>query len=519
MLVAEDARLRRIPEGILLSPDHLAFTSDILLDLGRSTIPYYLHGLSGPVEVGGGEFGSQVISAIEPTDEFSSFVVDSLARLGSFLAVDFRRVSLLDDASFAYFVDSRIEIGSGLTLGLAVPNSSPDASWWEVFLNGPAMQDDFYLVRYAFLHETGHLLGLEHPFDSSDGDVFLSSRPLMNAYPEETVMAYRDPLNSEWPIWYSPSDIDALVSAWGLREFDSTRILSSSKSSLLALLDQQPYVATFDGVGSSPPSEVGGELLHVQASDDHLSFSSSVPVLFELHVGSHWPSGYIARNVGSPGSSGTGQSLSLEGLLRNWASFSIDSSGSVGIKMPDGFNSSLFADDIFSAPTSVDRLTGLVGGKHSPMLQGVTDVFMSTAGGMSILDLTSHSLDVPPLVVWGASIGLSVFWGGSASDQFVGQGGDALIFGGEGSNSYSLGAGREVLQYRAGSRSRDLVYGFDWSIDVIELWSDFGASVDDPVIAFGDNILTMEWQSNVVDFVLDEGVAPGEISIEYRNIS
>ena len=75
------------------------------------------------------------------------------------------------------------------------------------------------------------------------------------------------------------------------------------------------------------------------------------------------------------------------------------------------------------------------------------------------------------------------------------------------------------MQYRAGSRSRDLVYGFDWSIDVIELWSDFGASVDDPVIAFGDNILTMEWQSNVVDFVLDEGVAPGEISIEYRNIS
>ncbi|MBM5801899.1 MAG: calcium-binding protein, partial [Cyanobacteria bacterium K_DeepCast_35m_m2_023] len=36
-----------------------------------------------------------------------------------------------------------------------------------------------------------------------------------SAFPEQTVMAYRNPLSGSWPTWYSDSDLEALVGLWG----------------------------------------------------------------------------------------------------------------------------------------------------------------------------------------------------------------------------------------------------------------------------------------------------------------
>ena len=519
MLIEQDPRFRKVPAELLLSPEHSQFTSDIFFELGGPSFRYYLHRSSGPVEIGGGEFGSQIIDTIRPSVEFIDFAVSSLRRLGSFLDIDFELVSDVDSASFAFFVDSEINIGSGLTLGLAVPNSSSDSNWWEVFLNGPAMQDDFPLFQYAYLHEAGHLLGLEHPFDSSDGDRFVSSRPLRSAYPEETVMAYRDPIFSSWPTWYSPSDIDALISFWGIREFDSDGALSSNRSALTALRSDSAYDTAFGLQSDLVSHHVGGRFVHLQRSDRYVSRSVTDPVLYELNSGMRWDPGYVARNVGAPGSLGTGQVVSVEGLLRNQVTLAIESNGAVGLSMPEGFNSALFVDDIFSESLPIDPVVGSADHGRSSMLQGVTDIFMSTDGGTSLVDLTSSSIEAPPVVAWGATDGLSMFWGGASSDRFIGGGGDGVIFGGAGCNSYSLGQGREVLQYRAGVSSSDLVYNFDWNLDSVELWSAAGEILEDPVVSFGSNILTMEWGSNVVDFVLGVSGVPDEINIKHMNVS
>ena len=61
-----------------------------------------MHRSSGPVEIGGGEFGSQTVDTIRPSLEFIDFAVSSLRRLGSFLDIDFELVSDADSASFAF---------------------------------------------------------------------------------------------------------------------------------------------------------------------------------------------------------------------------------------------------------------------------------------------------------------------------------------------------------------------------------------------------------------------------------
>lgn len=280
------------------------------------------------------------------------FIVRSFKRLNCILAIDSVEVGDVESASFAFYVDTEINVGDSLTLGLAVPNNSPEGSWWEVFLNDPAMEEDLSLFRYAVLHETGHLLGLEHPFDSSDGDQFVSSDPLTSsAYPEETVMAYRDPISSDWPVWYSPSDIDAFVSAWGRREFDSSGVIFSSHLASMSLLIQ-PVDSTLTPL-ESDQSFVAiyrerSNLL--QSSDRFISLSPSSPTLFDLTDGERWGIGFSARNFGSPNSPGTGQIVSVEGLLRNQVAFDIDSQESVGISMPVRFNSTLFADDMLFHP-------------------------------------------------------------------------------------------------------------------------------------------------------------------------
>ena len=47
--------------------------------------------------------------------------------------------------------------------------------------------------------------------EDNDGDVYLGiTSPWESAFPEETVMAYRNPLKTEWPDFYSNNDLNAL---------------------------------------------------------------------------------------------------------------------------------------------------------------------------------------------------------------------------------------------------------------------------------------------------------------------
>jgi hypothetical protein len=221
--------LRAIAPELLIDPGFKQFSSDQVAKDGVFDI--YLHRPSGPVFINGGVYGSQTIQTVAMDDNFYGFLSKAINQLDRELALDIRLVDDPSTADAKLYLDTQIDLGDldGVVLGLAIPTSTPESDAWELLLNFPAFEGDLSYTYYAALHEIGHSLGLEHPFEDFDGDFFVSSDPELSAYPEESVMAYRLPLSDRWPTQYSDSDIAALKAIWGESTSDAANSISPSK--------------------------------------------------------------------------------------------------------------------------------------------------------------------------------------------------------------------------------------------------------------------------------------------------
>ena len=193
-------------------------------------LDYYLHTPGGSVQVSGGGFGEQTIRSVQIAAADQEFFRAMVMRLDAEINLDFREVFTPSEGDVDLYYDTEIDLGdSGQTLGLATTSGEG----WELFVNSPSVSGDENYRRYVLIHEFGHALGLEHPFEAGDGDaVNGNTDPWSSSFPEDTVMAYRNPASGRWPEFFTENDLVALKEIWG----DETAFVS----------DQSPTSPSWD---------------------------------------------------------------------------------------------------------------------------------------------------------------------------------------------------------------------------------------------------------------------------------
>ena len=173
----------------------------------------YIHKAAGPRTIGGGKTGQRTIETIAIDSAKAEWMQQHIRHVASKLGIDVSFLDASTNANLDIYLGANLNFINTSTLGVTLANDNGKQLWNELLLNHQLLNGDTDTLRYTFLHEFGHILGLEHPFDISDGDSHGESHGDPDG--SHTLMSYTRP-SSGWPEDYTATDWQALISIWGL---------------------------------------------------------------------------------------------------------------------------------------------------------------------------------------------------------------------------------------------------------------------------------------------------------------
>ena len=224
-------------------------------------------------------------------------------------------------------------------------------------------------------------------------------------------------------------------------------------------------------------------------------------------------SSYQAVNTSSTTQVGTGDKVTLEGMLR--VEDVIDGGADTDtIELGEG-NVSLFLHDALSGfHSSVELSSDSTGEQSKARLENIEQI-TGNDSDVNLIDLTSpdYSLDGQSITVDGAG-GRDIIWGSDADEIIIGGDGNDELFGGAGTNVLTGGAGADEFQFTMTS-TNDSVTDFNAAEgDTLKFFNAGGATFDESSVSAnsaGDGIS--------IEYSLDNQTLSLDISLGLSSIS